>query len=273
MNGDNVAWNDDGTSAGVTELYDGGVKLSDAGLGQGGSTFLSADGTSTYSFDVAGLDLSLFGQLGVRATSTSTLEGSIKWVDTHPTEPPPDQPVAFDGLSQGAWGTPVNGAGDWTQTSYQTTDLYETIFGVDAGDNIDGDSLLGVLNQPVQGNAEAALGKQAVAALLNADSSGETTLTQAYRFSADDVIKAVQEVYDDAGFDATQAADLQDLLEFWNIAPENNVGPGATMPGELHSDDTTTIATTLEYDGHLGGSFEGDIIGVLNTLHADHGWL
>ena len=48
----------------------------------------------------------------------------------------------------------------------------ESIFGVDAGGNIDGDTLLEVLNQPVQGDAEAILGKQAVGALLNASSTG-----------------------------------------------------------------------------------------------------
>ena len=128
-------------------------------------------------------------------------------------------------------------------------------------------------------------------ALLNADSilatgdytdpnyvnPGETSVTAPYRFSTDEVIKAVQEVYDGAGFDAVQAADLQNLLEFWNIAPENNVGVGATVPGELHSDDQTLIATTLEYtkvDQTLlqGGAFEGDILDVLNVLYGGHGW-
>ena len=278
MNGSNVLWNDDGTSTVKDETYDGGVKLSDAGLGSTPPlTYLTAGGAD-YTFKVDNLDLTHFSTLGVRATSTSTLEGSIKWVDEHPyTPPPPPETVAFDGLSQGAWGTPDAGAGHWDTTTYQTTDLYEGIFDIDAGGNIDGDSLLEVLNQPVQGNAEAILGKQAVAALLNADSTGapgEPTLTADYRFTTDEVIKAVQEVYDDAGFDAVQAADLQNLLEFWNIAPENNhVIDGATVEGELHSDDTTTIATTLTYAGTAGGSFTGDIIQVLHDLHPNDGWM
>jgi hypothetical protein len=278
MNGSNVVWNDDGTSTTAKEVYDGGIKLSDVGLGKGdGSTFLTAGGED-YQLTVANLDLSHFSTLGVRATSTSTAEGSIKWVDDTPYDPPPpDEPVAFDGLSHGAWGTPNAGAGHWNETTYQTGNEYDDVFGVTAGGNIAGDSLLEVLNQPAQGNAEAILGKQAVAALLNSSSSGEGTLTQDYRFTTSEVIDAVKEVYDGVGFDQVQAADLQDLLEFWNTAPEHNVGPGATVPGELHSDDTTTIATTLvdaTEPGNVnsGGSFEGSIFEVLNGLHPTHGW-
>ena len=100
MNGSNVVWNDDGTSTTAKEVYDGGIKLSDAGLGHGTATYLTADGTD-YTFTVANLDLSQFSTLGVRATSTSTAEGSIKWVDDEPYEPPTG--LAFDGLSSNAW--------------------------------------------------------------------------------------------------------------------------------------------------------------------------
>jgi hypothetical protein len=86
MNGDNVVWNDDGTSTTSKEVYDGGIKLSDAGLGHGSDTFLTAGGAD-YHFDVAGLDLSDFGTLAVRATSTSTAGGSIKWADSTPEAP------------------------------------------------------------------------------------------------------------------------------------------------------------------------------------------
>src|SRR5262245_52264228 len=34
MNGSNVVWNDDGTFTAAKEVYDGGIKLSDAGLGK-----------------------------------------------------------------------------------------------------------------------------------------------------------------------------------------------------------------------------------------------
>lgn len=83
INGANVLWNDNGTSTSKNEVYDGGKKLSDAGLGHGTDLFLSATGKSTYQFDVPNLDLTKFPVLGVRATSTSTAEGSIKWADDH----------------------------------------------------------------------------------------------------------------------------------------------------------------------------------------------
>ena len=84
---------------------------------------------------------------------------------------------------------------------------------------------------------------------------------------------AVQEVYDDGGFDAQQGADLTGLLAFWNAAPAANTGIGAHVAGELHSDDTTPIGTSLSFNGDLGGSFDGNIFQVLATLHPDHGWL
>jgi hypothetical protein len=283
MNGDNVVWNDDGTSTTSKEVYDGGIKLSDAGLGHGdGSTFLSADGTSDYVFTVDGLDMSLFETLGVRATSTSTAGGSIKWVDEDPSDPPPPpDSFAFDGLSQGAWktidadGNPI-GAGDWANTNFSPTDGYEATFGVAntslGTDNAieDGKTLLDSFSAS---GSEGALAKQATAALLNSDSSGETTLTQDYRFPTDQIMGAVQEVYDDGAFDPVQAADLKAVLEFWNTAPENNTGVGATVDGELHSEDTTAIAQTLEYNGLDGGSFTGSLIDVLADLHPDHGWI
>jgi hypothetical protein len=127
-----------------------------------------------------------------------------------------------------------------------------------------------VLNQPVQGNPEVTLAYQAVTALLNA-TDATFMVTQDYRFTTSDVIAAVQKVYDHGGFDAQQGTDLTNLLQFWNEAPEANVGAGATVPGELHSNDTSIAA--LQYNGTAGGSFEGDIFQVLAGLHPDHGWL
>src|SRR3954447_5836478 len=105
MNGADVVWNPDGTSTTVKETWDGGVKLSDPGLTKTPPpTYLTAathDAYShSYTFDMSG-DLlhlanatsgnNIFSTLGVRATSTSTAEGSIKWVDTG--ESPPPQPT------------------------------------------------------------------------------------------------------------------------------------------------------------------------------------
>jgi hypothetical protein len=283
MQGNNVVWDNDGNPVTKTELWDGGIKLSLPGLAGTSSTYLDSDPSTaapdTYSFTVNGLNINDFPILGVRATSTSNPEGSIKWADEHPENPPPPPPPdaeCFDGLSQGAWGSPLSGAGDWTGTAYHTTDLYDTVFGVDAFTvGVNDVTLLQSLSG---GGGESALSKQATGALLNSSSDGEDTLTESYRFTTAEIIAAVQEVYDDGGFDATQAAQLQNLLEFWNIAPENNLGDGAHHPGELCDSDTTAIATTLTLakgDGTVlaGGSFDGSIFEVLDTLHPNSGWV
>jgi hypothetical protein len=131
MNGSNVLWADDGTSTSATELYDGGLKISNAGLtGTPPDSYIVA-GTSHDSFIVAGgtFDPTNFLVLGVRATSTSTAEGSIKWVDEVPII---DQPPITGGLgrSPGYWAT-HDGSGpqpnDW-DIAQDTS--FETYFGV-----------------------------------------------------------------------------------------------------------------------------------------------
>jgi hypothetical protein len=66
-----------------------------------------------------------------------------------------------------------------------------------------------------------------------------------------------------------QKTNLEDLLKFWNTAPGNNLTTDALhaahVDGELHSNDTTAIATTLEYNGAHGGSFQRIIFEVLRT--------
>src|SRR3954447_20856599 len=91
MNGADVVWNPDGTSTTVKETWDGGVKLSDPGLTKTPPpTYLTADTHDAYADSVtftAFVDITKFSTLGVRATSTSTAEGSIKWVDETPSNP------------------------------------------------------------------------------------------------------------------------------------------------------------------------------------------
>lgn len=83
--------------------WDGAVQLSDPGLGPEGEdkeTFLSGGETMTISLDIESLDdIDVFG---VRATSTTTEEGSIKSVSDQPEEPeePEDEPV-FDKIGFG----------------------------------------------------------------------------------------------------------------------------------------------------------------------------
>ena len=119
-------------------------------------------------------------------------------------------------------------------------------------------------------NLEVPLAKQAVTASLNSTNDADGLVTQ--DFALPPRVIRLQEAYDDGGFDAQQGADLTGLLEFWNEAPSANIGIGATVAGELHPDDTT-IATSLSFNGDLGGLFDGNIFQVLAGLHPDHGWL
>jgi hypothetical protein len=70
---------------GTGEVWDGGIKVSDAGLGNGGEGYVAAGGDPLV-IDATNFDPANFETLGVRATSTSTESGSIKWVED-PVEP------------------------------------------------------------------------------------------------------------------------------------------------------------------------------------------
>jgi VCBS repeat-containing protein len=82
MNGTSVDW-------------DGAYVLSTAGLGKTPPDSYLTEGESI-SFTVAGLDIDSIDNLGLRATSTSTAEGSIKWVGTEPDPVDNAPPVAGD---------------------------------------------------------------------------------------------------------------------------------------------------------------------------------
>lgn len=74
--------------------WDEATKLSDPGLGPDGTdkeTYLEADDTLTVSLDIESLEeIDIFG---IRATSTTTEEGSIKGVTGDPEEPDPEDPT------------------------------------------------------------------------------------------------------------------------------------------------------------------------------------
>lgn len=82
--------------------WDDAVELSDPGLGPDGAekdTFLTEGETYTVSLDIDSLDD--VDVLGIRATSTSTDEGSIKGVSDDPTEPEEPQDPTFDKVGFG----------------------------------------------------------------------------------------------------------------------------------------------------------------------------
>jgi hypothetical protein len=82
---------------GTGEVWDGGIKISDAGLGKTppDSYIVAGSGHDSFTIDAANFDPANFGTLGVRATSTSTESGSIKWVEdpVEPEDPADDFPT------------------------------------------------------------------------------------------------------------------------------------------------------------------------------------
>ncbi|NJN55193.1 MAG: hypothetical protein HC804_10795 [Anaerolineae bacterium] len=103
----------------------------------------------------------------------------------------PQPPGGGQGCTPGYWKQPHH-FDSWV--NYSPTDNYEAVFGVDASFNKD---LVGALAQG--GGGEKALGRHAVAALLNANTSGVSFLyTQA------DVIAMVQGAYATGDFEGVK---------------------------------------------------------------------
>lgn len=106
-----------------------------------------------------------------------------------PTPPPPP---GGEGCTPGYW-KQAHHFDSWTGNS--PTDDYETVFGVDASFDKD---LLGALKQG--GGGEKALGRHAVAALLNTASGGVS-----YDYSTAEVIALVQDAYASGDFEGAKS--------------------------------------------------------------------
>lgn len=107
--------------------------------------------------------------------------------------PPPPPGGGTQGCTPGYWRQPHH-LGSWS--GYAPADSYADVFGVPASFDL---TLLEAVAQG--GGGEAALGRHAVAALLN---SSNTSVD--YAFSADQVIALVQQAYANGTFDAVKNA-------------------------------------------------------------------
>jgi hypothetical protein len=103
---------------------------------------------------------------------------------------PPDD-GGGEGWTPGYW-KQVRQFDSWT--GYSPADDYETVFGVDTSFNLD---LLGALKQG--GGGERALGRHAVAGLLNSASGGVS-----YDYSTAEVIALVQDAYASGDFEGAK---------------------------------------------------------------------
>jgi hypothetical protein len=126
--------------------------------------------------------------LGLEATAdrTTSSEGSLTVTCT-----PPDNGGGGEGCTPGYW-KQTQHFDSWT--GYTQTQNFETVFGVDASFNKD---LLGALQQG--GGGEKALGRHAVAALLNSASGGVS-----YDYSTAEVIDLVQDAYASGDFEGAK---------------------------------------------------------------------
>jgi hypothetical protein len=129
---------------------------------------------------------------------------------------------AMEGCSLGYW---KNHTGMWQ--GYKPGEDYETVFGVQFGaDPLFTLTLLQALQQG--GGGEAALGRQAVAALLNAAHSGVNfTDGEGEPITELQVIALVQDAYVSGEF-----GPVKDLLEAWNERYCPLVGPADPQGGE-----------------------------------------
>jgi hypothetical protein len=250
------------------QLLDNGVVVDTETITSSGNGAYSSSNPGFFTFNLdSGIKFDEIKFLGDDAHVADATDFLVESITTDLYVPPV---VCYDGNSQGYWAQHSN---LWDTVAHGgvagdlTTSKYDTVFNINAFGAAVGDKTLLQVEQ-TNGGGEAALGRQVVAALENAVAGSSHGLTEAFRFSPSDIIKAVQEVYGGAGghtFDAVKGADLQNLLEFWNTVPEKSPG------GELCSN--TTVLNPLDYGTLHGGSFTGDIIGVLQNLHPDHAWV
>jgi hypothetical protein len=128
-------------------------------------------------------------QLTVFLQSTQERRASSEGSLTVTCTPPDDG--GGEGCTPGYW-KQAQHFDSWT--GYSPTDDYETVFGVDASFDKD---LLGALEQG--GGGEKALGRHAVAALLNSASGGVS-----YDYSTGEVIALVQDAYATGDFEGAK---------------------------------------------------------------------
>lgn len=141
------------------------------------------------SSDSAGFISSGSDQLTVYLESTQERRASSVGSLTVTCTPPDDG--GGEGCTPGYWKQPQH-LDSWT--GYSPADDYETVFGVDASFTLD---LLGALEQG--GGGEKALGRHAVAALLNSASGGVS-----YDYSTAEVIALVQDAYSSGDFEGAK---------------------------------------------------------------------
>lgn len=122
------------------------------------------------------------------------------------SEPPPADPISYEGCDASYW---KRNRREWG--AYSPGDRYDAIFGVDASGN---KSLMRSLKGHGQHASSKALGREAVAALLNASSPSVN-----YLFTPGEVIEIVVDAYENRDFDTA-----------WNILREQN-SKGCSLGG------------------------------------------
>lgn len=168
----------------------------------------SSDGNEWDSIEIAveipgGVDAVTVQAFSDDRAATGLQPASFAWNAAGLSIPvtPPPPPSGGEGCTPGYWKQPHH-LDSWV--GYTPDQNYEAVFGIDA--SFSASTLLEVLEQG--GGGEKALGRHAVAALLNSASSVD------YLYSTADVIAAVQQAYASGDFNG-----VKDLL-----AGENEMG-------------------------------------------------
>jgi len=156
---------------------------------------VQSNGTAEIHVDV---QLGVFDENGVHIGSI----GPGHDFDIFCLDPPPPPPAGDDGCTPGYWKQPHH-FDSWTATGYAPGDAFSTVFGVNASGN---PTLVKAAS--TGGGGAKALGRHAVAALLNAASPDV-----GYAYTASEVIGMVQQAYASGDFESAK-----NLLEAANEA-------------------------------------------------------
>jgi hypothetical protein len=140
------------------------------------------EGTMTFA-----VNITVFNGDGLRVVKLAG-KWTVKCEKT-PPPPPPPPPSGSEGCTPGYWRQSQH-FDSWS--GYDPTDDFETVFDVDA--SFDPHTLLDAVR--LGGGGEYALARHAVAALLNAASSGVD-----YEYSVSEVKDMVQEAYETGNFE------------------------------------------------------------------------
>jgi hypothetical protein len=189
-NGQNLTFDYSGFGPGTVTVVS--LTLMDTEEAGGTIELTTSGGTTTVPIPVTGDGNSVVVPIGVSGvTSMKVILAGSGAVDNVELQVIEDEPGGGQGCTPGYWKQPHH-LDSWV--GFSPTDSFEAVFGVDASFAL---TLLGALQQG--GGGEKALGRHAVAALLNAANDDVS-----FAFTTAEVIAIVQEAYATGDFETAK---------------------------------------------------------------------